>query len=129
MCTSRNFDRNGKDRAARRGRDACGTATRLCASLFRRLSVSFRSASDQDLKAAKYVVLIPGPGMFVNVQNAPRVVIPPPSETPPVSACKPLCAIFLRRPSVDPLSGVRANVDRLCEKLKIGMRSGWGTAL
>ena len=70
------------DHAARRGRDACGTATRLCASLFRRLSVSFRSASDQDLKAAKFVVLIPGPGMFVNVRNAPRVVIPPPSETP-----------------------------------------------
>ena len=47
----------------------------------------------------------------------------------PVSPCVPLCAILLRRPSVDPLSGVRANVDRLCEKLKIGMRSGWGTAL
>ena len=41
----------------------------------------------------------------------------------PVSACKPLCAIFLRRPSVYPLSGVRANVSRLCEKLKNGMRS------
>ena len=44
----------------------------------------------------------------------------------PVSACKPLCAIFLRRPSVDPLSGVRANVDRLCEKLKDAMKSGLG---
>ena len=81
-CTNRNFDRNGKDHAARRGRDACGTATRLCASLFRRLSVSFRSASDQDLKAAKYVVLIPGPGMFVNVRNAPRVVIAPHLKQP-----------------------------------------------
>ena len=66
----------------------------LCASLSRRLSVSFRSASDQDLKAAKYVVLIPGPGMFVNVRNAPRVVIAPPSETPRVSPCEPLCAIL-----------------------------------
>ena len=65
---------------------------RLCASLFRRLSVSFRSASDQDLKAAKYVVLIPGPGMFVNVRNAPRVVIAPSVRNAPVSACKPLCA-------------------------------------
>ena len=74
--------------------------------------------------AAKYAVLIPGPGMFVNVRNAPRVVIAPPSETPPVSACKPLCAIFLRRPSVYPLSGVRANVGRLCEKLKNAMKSG-----
>ena len=68
--------------AAQRGRDACGTATRISASLSRRLSASFRSASDQDPKAAKYTFLIPGPGMFVNVRNAPRVVIPPPSETP-----------------------------------------------
>ena len=63
---------------------------RLCASLFRRLSVSFRSASDQDLKAAKYVVLIPGPGMFVNVRNAPRVVIAPHLKQPlfrPVIRC------------------------------------------
>ena len=85
--------------------------------------MSFRSASDQDLKAAKYVVLIPGPGMFVNVRNAPRVVIPPPSETPPVSACKPLCAIFLGKPSVYPISPVKANVGRLCERLKNGMKN------
>ena len=103
-----------------------GTATRISASLLRRLSAFFRSVSDQDPKAAKLAVLIPGPGMFVNVRNAPRVVIPPPSETPPVSACKPLCAILLRKPSVYPLSPVKANVGHLCEKLKIGMRSGWG---
>ena len=42
----------------------------------------------------------------------------------PVSACKRLCAIFLRKPSVYPLSGVKANVGHLCEKLKNGMRSG-----
>ena len=29
---------------------------------------------------------------FRNVRNAPRVVIPPPPETAPVSPCKPLCA-------------------------------------
>ena len=52
--------------------------------------MSFRSASDQDLKAAKYVVLIPGPGMFVNVRNAPRVVIAPHLKQPlfrPVIRC------------------------------------------
>ena len=103
-----------------------GTATRISASLSRRLSAFSGNAPVQDPKAAKYAVLIPGPGMFVNVRNAPRVVIPPPSETPPVSACKPLCAIFLRKPSVYPISGVKANVGRLCEKLKIGMRNGWG---
>ena len=42
----------------------------------------------------------------------------------PVSPCVPLCAILLRKPSVYPLSPVKANVDRLCEKLKIGMRNG-----
>ena len=101
-----------------------GTATRISASLFRRLSAFFGSTPDQAPKAAKLAVLIPGPGMLVNVRNAPRVVIPPPSETPPVSACKPLCAILLRKPSVYPLSLVKANVGRLREKLKNGMRSG-----
>ena len=50
----------------------------------------------------------------------------PPSETPPVSACKPLCAILLRKPSVYPLSPVKANVGRLCERLKNAMKSGLG---
>ena len=64
--------------------------------------MSFRSASDQDPKAAKFAVLIPGPGMFVNVQLVSRVVIPPPSETPRVSPCDPLCAILLAKVSVYP---------------------------
>ena len=42
----------------------------------------------------------------------------------PVSPCEPLCAILLQKPSVYPLSGVKANVGHLCEKLKNGMRSG-----
>ena len=40
-----------------------------------------------------------------------------------VLPCVPLCAIFLRKPSVYPLSPVKANVGRLWEKLKIGMKS------
>ena len=48
-----------------------------------------------------------------------------PPETPPVSTCAPSCAIFLRKPSLYPLSLVKANVGRLCEKLKNAMRSGW----
>ena len=59
-----------------------GTATRISASLSRRLSAFFGSTPDQAPKAAKYAVLIPGPGMFVNVRNAQRVMIPPPSEIP-----------------------------------------------
>ena len=42
----------------------------------------------------------------------------------PVSACEPLCAIFLRKPGVYPLSLVKANMGRLCEKLKDAMKSG-----
>ena len=75
-------------------------------------------------KAAEFAVLIPGPGIFVNVQLVSRVMIPPPSETSRVSPCKPLCAILLRKASVYPLSLVKANVGRLCEKLKSAMRSG-----
>ena len=86
----------------------------------------FVSTPGQGPKAAKYAVLTPGPGMLVNVRNAPRVVIPPPSETPPVSACEPLCGILLAKASVYPLSPVKANAGHLCEKLKIGMRNGWG---
>ena len=120
------FRQKKKDHAAQRGRDAYGTAMRLCASLSRRLFAFFGSTLDQAPKAAKFAVLIPGPGMFVNVRNALRVVIPPPSETPPVSACKPLCAILLRKPSVYPLSPVKANVGCLCERLKNAMKSGLG---
>ena len=47
-----------------------------------------------------------------------------PVRKAPVSPCVPLCAIFLREPSVYPLSPVKANVGRLCEKLKNAMKSG-----
>jgi len=60
-----------------------GTATRMSASPFRRLSALFGSTPDQDPKAAKYAVLIPGHAEFPNrakrsegndsalIQNAP----------------------------------------------------------
>ena len=71
-----------------------GTATRMSASLSRRLSAFFESTPDQGPKAAKFAVLIPGPGRFANVRNAPRVVIPPSSEMPlfrRVSRCVRSC--------------------------------------
>ena len=64
--TGRNFDRNGKDHAAQRGRDAFGTATRISASLSRRLSAFFGSTPGQDPKAAKFAVLPPGHAGFPN---------------------------------------------------------------
>ena len=57
--------------------------------------------------------------MFVNVQLVSRVMIAPHPKRPPVSACKPLCAILLAKASVYPLSPVKANVDRFaghCDK-------------
>ena len=47
----------------------------------------------------------------------------------PVSACKPLYAILLRKPSVYPLSPVKANVGRLCEKLKNAMKAVWNSVM
>ena len=103
-----------------------GTATRISASLSRRLFAFFGSTLDQAPKAAKYAVLNPGHAGFPNRVERSEGSNSTPSEPPPVSACKRLCAIFLRRPSVYPLSGVKANMGRLWEKLKTGMRNGWG---
>ena len=71
-----------------------GTATRISASLSRRLSAFFGSTHDQAPKAAKYAVLTPSPGMFVNVQYVSRVVIAVPSGRPlfrPVIRCVRSC--------------------------------------
>ena len=45
------------------------------------------------------------------------------AEMPSVSVCEPLCAIFLREPSVYPFLPVKTNVSHLCEKLKNAMKS------
>ena len=50
--------------AAQRGCDAFGTATRISASLSRRLSAFFGSTHDQAPKAAKFAVLNPGHAGF-----------------------------------------------------------------
>ena len=63
-----------------------------CASLVRRLSAFFWSIPGQDPKTAKYAVLTPGPGMFVNVQFVSRVMIAPHPKCPQfrrVSPCVP----------------------------------------
>ena len=127
-CTNRNFGRSEKDHAAQRGRDAFGTATRISASLSRRLSAFFESTPGQDPKAAKYAVLIPGPGMFVNVRNAPRVVIAAPSGRPlfrRVSRCvrscwqRRVCTHFHPRKQAWAVcaGGVEDSVDNVLETL------------
>ena len=101
-----------------------GTATRMSASLSRRLSAFFESASGQGPKAAKFAALPPGHAGFPKRAERSDGSDTTPVRNAPVSACEPLCAILLRKPSVYPLSLVKANVGRLCEKLKIGIRSG-----
>ena len=65
-----------------------GTATRISASLSRRLSAFFGSTLDRDPKGAKFAVLNPGHAGFP--KRAPRVEIAPPSKAPlfrPVIRC------------------------------------------
>ena len=52
-----------------------------------------------------------------NIQDDRGTHVPP---------CEPLCAILLAKVSMYALSPVKANVGRLCEKLKSEMKSGWG---
>ena len=95
-----------------------GTATHMSASLSRRLFAFFGSTLDPDLKGAKYAVLPPDhAGVPKRVKQSEGSDTTPIRNTP-VSACEPLCAILLRKPSVYPLSPVKANVGHLYEKLK-----------
>ena len=102
-----------------------GTATRISASLSRRLSAFFGSTHDQAPKAAKFAVLNPGHAGFPKRVERSEGSDTTPVRNAPVSPCEPLCAILLAKASVYPLSGVKANVGHLCEKLKNGMRNGW----
>ena len=64
--------------------------------------------------------------MFVNVQYVSRVVIAAPSGRPLFRRVSRCVRFFEQSRVVYPLSGVKANVGRLWEKLKSGMRNGWG---
>ena len=87
------------------------TATRISASLSRRLSAFFGSAPGQGPKAAKFAVLSPGRAGFPNrAKRSEGSDTTPPSKTPRVSPREPLCAILLVKASVYPLSPVKTNV-------------------
>ena len=81
-----------KDYAAQRGRGACGTATRISASLSRRLSAFFGSPPGQDPKAAKFAVLIPGHAGFPKRVKRSEGRDTTPIRNARVSPCEPLCA-------------------------------------
>ena len=101
-----------------------GTATRISASLFRRLSVFFGRTPGQGSKSAKFAVLPPGHAGFPKRAERSEGSDTTPVRNAPVSACKPLCAILLAKASVYPLLLVKANMGRLCEKLKNALKSG-----
>ena len=103
-----------------------GTATRISASLFRRLSAFFGSAPGQDPKAAKYAVLTPGPGMFVNVRNAPRVVIPPPIRNAPCFAVCALVCDFSPKAECVPAFTRESERGPFVRKAENAMKSGLG---
>ena len=106
------------------GPQRLGTATRISASLSRRLSAFFESTSRPRSQSGKVRRSDTRPGdvrkRAVRVEGSDSG----PVRKAPVSPCEPLCAILLRKASVYPLSLVKANVGRLCEKLKSAMRSG-----
>ena len=124
-----NFDRNGKDHAAQRGRDAFGTATRISASLSRRLSAFFRSVSDQDPKAAKFAVLNPGHAGFPK-----RVERSEGSNSAPIrnAPCFAVCALVsnpLSRAECVPAFTRESKRGPFVREVETAMRNGWGTAL
>ena len=84
----------------------------------------FESTPDQGPKAAKFAVLTPGHAGFPNRAKRSEGRDSAPVGNAPVSPCVPLCAIFFRKPSVYSLSPMKANVGRLCKKLKNAMRNG-----
>ena len=122
--TSHNFDRSEKRSRSPAGPRRLETATRISASLSRRLSAFFGSTPGQDPKAAKYTFLIPGPGMFVNVRNVPRVVIAPNPKRPLFRrVCR--CVRFFEQSRVcTRRSPLKRTLRRLWEKLKDAMKSG-----
>ena len=64
----------------------------MSASLSRRLSAFFGSTSDQDQKAAKFAVLIPGRTGFPNRAKRSEGSDSTPVRNARISPCKPLCA-------------------------------------
>ena len=101
-----------------------GTATRISASLFRRLSAFFGSTSRPRSQSGKVRRSDTRPGDVCERAERSEGSDSGPVRKAPVSACKPLCAILLAKASVYPLLLVKANVGRLCEKLKNALKSG-----
>ena len=109
-CTSHNSDKSKKRLRGPAGPRRLGAATRISASLLRRLSAFFRSVSDQAPKASKFAVLTPGHAGFPKRVKQSEGRDTTPVRNTPVSACEPLCAILLAKASVYPPQSPETNV-------------------
>ena len=92
-----------------------GTAKRMSASPFRRLSALFGSTPDQGLKAAKYAVLTPGHAGFPNRAKRSEGNDSAPTRNAPVSPCEPLCAVRGTGGVCTRRSPLKRTLRRLCE--------------
>ena len=91
-CENRNFDRNEKRSRSPAGPRRLGTATRISASLFRRLSAFFGSTPDQSPKVAKFAVLNPGHAGFPKrVERSEGSNSAPIRNAPCFAVCAPVC--------------------------------------
>ena len=95
-----------------------GTATRISASLSRRLFAFFGSTLDRDPKRAKFAVLYPGHAGFPKRVKQSEGSDATPIRNTPVSPCVPLCAILLRKPSVLPAFTRESKRGPFCRPLR-----------
>ena len=106
------------------------TATRMSASLFRRLSAFSGSTPDQGPKAAKFAVLIPGRAGFPNRAKRSEGSDTTPSETPRVLPCEPLCARLGAGVACTRRSPLKRTLRRLwvtCERARCILLRRWET--
>ncbi len=122
-CTNRNFGRSEKDHAA------SGAATPRDSDAHKRIAVPQALCVLQEClrprpKSGKVCRSDTRPGDVRERAERSEGSDSTPVRKAPVSACKPLCAILLAKVSVYPLLLVKANMGRLCEKLKNALKSG-----
>lgn len=90
--TSHNFDRSEKRSRSPAGSRRLGTATRISASLSRRLFAFFGSTLDRDPKGAKFAVLSPGhAGFSKRVERSEGSDTTPTQNTPCFGVCAAVC--------------------------------------
>ena len=102
-----------------------GTATRMSASLFRRLSTFFWSTSDQGQKAAKFAVLPPGRARFPKrAERSEGNDTTPIRNAPCFGACALVCDLSLKAECV-PAFACKSEHGPFVREVENAMRNGW----